>query len=89
MMATLPSQLKIYIENIPKAELHIHIEGTLEPELMFSLAKRNGIQLKGTVESNKDKRKNFKVRNHANGNIASILFFPIYLESPGLSGHVL
>jgi adenine deaminase len=30
---------------LPKAELHIHIEGTLEPELMFELARRNGVQL--------------------------------------------
>ena len=30
---------------LPKAELHIHIEGTLEPEMMFALAERNGVEL--------------------------------------------
>lgn len=34
-----------FINKLPKAELHLHIEGTLEPELMFSLAKRNDIDL--------------------------------------------
>ena len=34
-----------FIKKSPKAELHLHIEGTLEPELMFSLAKRNNIKI--------------------------------------------
>ncbi|HEX7420861.1 MAG TPA: adenosine deaminase [Thermoanaerobaculia bacterium] len=34
------------IRTIPKAELHIHIEGSLEPELMFDIAHRNGIALR-------------------------------------------
>lgn len=37
--------LEKYIADLPKAELHIHIEGSLEPELMFSLARRNGMSL--------------------------------------------
>lgn len=34
-----------YIRGLPKAELHVHIEGTLEPELKFQLAKKHGIIL--------------------------------------------
>ena len=34
-----------YINDIPKAELHVHIEGTFEPELMFEIAKRNNIKI--------------------------------------------
>ncbi len=37
--------MKKFIENLPKVELHLHIEGTLEPEMMFRLAQRNNIQL--------------------------------------------
>jgi len=37
--------LEEFIKKSPKAELHLHIEGTLEPELMFSLAKRNNIKI--------------------------------------------
>jgi adenosine deaminase len=34
-----------FVRSLPKAELHLHIEGTLEPEMMFDLAARNGIDL--------------------------------------------
>ena len=37
--------MKNFISGLPKVELHLHIEGTLEPELMFELAGRNQIEL--------------------------------------------
>jgi len=37
--------MKSFIHQIPKAELHIHIEGSLEPELMLEIAERNGLTL--------------------------------------------
>ncbi|MDR3478497.1 MAG: adenosine deaminase [Gammaproteobacteria bacterium] len=37
--------MKEFIQNMPKAELQVHIEGTLEPELLFELAKRNKVEL--------------------------------------------
>jgi adenine deaminase len=38
-------ELSAFIEGMPKAELHLHLEGTLEPELKFELAARNGLDL--------------------------------------------
>jgi adenosine deaminase len=37
--------LRQFAAGLPKAELHLHIEGTLEPELIFALAQRNGVSL--------------------------------------------
>ena len=49
-----------FIRELPKAELHLHIEGTLEPELMFKLAKRNHIKLPFESVSAAKKAYNFQ-----------------------------
>jgi len=50
-----------YIKQIPKAELHIHIEGSFEPELLFEIAARNGISIK--FKSVDDLRNAYKFQN--------------------------
>jgi len=53
--------MKEFIQLLPKAELHLHIEGSLEPELMFKLAKRNDIQI--PYETIKDVKEAYKFTN--------------------------
>src|SRR5690349_1404429 len=43
--AMTPDERDALIARLPKAELHLHIEGTLEPELLFALAERNGVAI--------------------------------------------
>ncbi len=43
---TIPeSKFTAFVDGLPKVELHVHIEGTLEPELIFALAERNRVRL--------------------------------------------
>lgn len=48
------------IKKLPKAELHLHIEGSLEPELMFELAQKNNIEIPYTSVDDVKKAYNFK-----------------------------
>ena len=54
-------EIDTLIKRLPKCELHIHIEGSLEPELMFALARRNGVPLK--YESVDAVRQAYRFRN--------------------------
>lgn len=56
-----PARLPDLLCGMPKAELHIHIEGSLEPELIFALAQRNGIEI--AYPSVQDLRKAYAFTN--------------------------
>ena len=54
--------MKNFIQKLPKAELHLHIEGSFEPELMFALAQRNQIDIPyKTIEEVKQLLKDNKI----------------------------
>jgi len=53
--------MESFIKDIPKAELHLHIEGTLEPEMMLEIAERNDIRLR--YKSVKELRAAYNFKN--------------------------
>ncbi len=55
------SELQRFIEEIPKTELHLHLEGSFEPELMFEIASRNQIII--PYDSVEDLKKAYKFHN--------------------------
>lgn len=67
-----------FIKGIPKAELHLHIEGSFEPELMFEIAKRNGVQIK--YRSVEEIKKAYEFDNLQD-------FLDIYYEGAGVLIH--
>lgn len=67
-----------FIRGIPKAELHLHIEGSFEPELMFEIAKRNGIKIK--FNSVEEIKKAYQFDNLQD-------FLDIYYEGAGVLIH--
>lgn len=67
--------MKDFIQSLPKAELHLHIEGSLEPELMFELAERNNIELK--YKSVEEIRRAYEFQNLQS-------FLDIYYEGAGV-----
>lgn len=56
-----PTDLRQVIQGIPKAELHLHLEGSFEPELMFEIAQRNNISL--DYDSIKSLKEAYKFNN--------------------------
>ena len=67
--------MNAFIRGIPKAELHLHIEGTLEPETLFRLAERNSIPIK--FESVEALRQAYQFNNLQS-------FLDIYYEGAGV-----
>ena len=67
-----------FIQRLPKAELHLHIEGTFEPELMFAIGQRNGI--KSRFKSVEELREAYNFHNLQS-------FLDIYYEGAGVLLH--
>lgn len=72
-----------FIEKLPKVELHIHIEGTLTPQLRFRLAKKHSIALKWTTEEEMTSHyiDSFDDALHHRNENGYVTFFDLYYGS--------
>lgn len=72
-----------FIEKLPKVELHVHIEGTLTPQLRFKLAQRHSIPLKWNTEEEivRDYAQNFDDCLHNRIENSGLTFFNLYYGS--------
>ena len=57
MMNPTSESVEQFIDTLPKAELHMHLEGSLEPELLLRIARRNDIPLRWQSEAEAPDRK--------------------------------
>ena len=65
-----------FINKVPKTELHLHIEGTLEPNHLFKLAKKNNIEIPFTkIEEIKDAYNFNNLESFLNARIIFILYY--------------
>jgi adenosine deaminase len=72
------TDMKEFLKGLPKAELHLHIEGSFEPELMFQIAERNGCKIR--FNSVEEVKKAYQFKNLQE-------FLDIYYEGAGVLLH--
>ena len=56
-----PAKIARYVATVPKAELHVHLEGSIQPATLLTLAERNGVQL--PVQTVEEMQRWFTFRN--------------------------
>ncbi|KAI1864387.1 uncharacterized protein JN550_008944 [Neoarthrinium moseri] len=71
-----------FVAKIPKVELHVHIEGTLSPELRWRLARRNGIGVRLSTNKESKELQSLEEVEWAYGDVISSAQLPLYADRP-------